>query len=196
MRKLYVEVLGRRRYHAHHGLYTIKGVDIQRGVRYLRQTPSSTDNTIQFAAGVVTLKTDGGNQCSASYVVRTPGTAIKVTGDNGSGNVKLAGVSDVDIEVGSGDVTVDGATGTVRVRTGSGNIELIEVAGAATVTTRSSDVTGKNLRGLTNTIDVSSGNITLDVPGTGDVKAATSSGDIEVRVPDHTCRIVADTDRR
>jgi Putative adhesin len=171
---------------------TVKGIDIRRTVRYLKNSPS-IDDTITFTGAVVTLKTDCGSQCSASYQVRVPTAGLKVDGSNGSGNIRLQGVSDVDIELGSGDVTVDGASGTVRVKAGSGNVELADVAGPVTVNSGSGNMTGTNLRGANTTIDLSSGNVSLDVPGTGDVKAVTSSGDIDVLVPDHACRVTADS---
>jgi hypothetical protein len=172
---------------------TVKGVDIRRSVRYLKKSPSIND-TVSFSGGVVTLKTDCGSQCEASYVVRVPAGGVKVTGSNGSGNVHLTDVSDVDIELGSGDATIDRVSGSVKVQVGSGNVKLADIAGTVTVSSGSGDMTGSDLRGATTSIDLSSGNIDLDVPGTGDVKAVTSSGDIDLLVPNNTCRINVHSD--
>ena len=168
----------------------VKGIDIRRRVLYPNRAPSIAD-TIQFAGGVVTLSTSCGEQCTVSNEVLVPVPGLKVTGRNDSGDLTLHGASDVDIEAGSGDVTVDGATGTVRVRAGSGDVKLTGIAGPATVTVGSGDVTGHDLRGTRTSIEVSSGDITLNLPGTGDVTALTGSGDIHVNVPDRTCRVVA-----
>jgi hypothetical protein len=168
---------------------SVKGVDIRRSVRYLGESPSIGD-TVLFASGVVTLRTDCGSRCSASYEVRMPAAGVKVTGDNGSGDISLHDVSDVDIEVGSGNVTIDRASGAVHVENGSGDIKLADVTGATTITTGSGNVTGSGLRGPTTSIEVSSGDIDLDVPGTGDVKVVTGSGNIEVRVPNNTVRFI------
>jgi hypothetical protein len=167
---------------------TVKGVDIRRSVHYLDRAPS-TDDTIVFNGGKVTLKTDCGPQCSASYEVRTPAAGVKVTGDNGSGNTRLTDVSDVDLQVGSGNITVERATGSVRLKTGSGDIELKNVGGNVTLNTGSGNVTGDDLRGATTAIEVSSGNVSLHLPGTGDVRAVTGSGNIEIWVPDRSARI-------
>lgn len=171
---------------------TVKGVDIRRTVRYLGHAPS-TEDTIRFDGSAVTLKTGCGTQCSASYEVLIPAAGVKVNGDNGSGDLNLQGVSDVDVEVGSGSVIVDGATGTVRATTGSGDIKVTDIAGVTTLTTSSGSVTGRDLRGSLTTIEVSSGRIKLELAGVGDVKATTSSGNIDVTVPDRSCRITVRT---
>jgi len=166
---------------------TVSGVDIRRSVRYVREVPGKTTRVEQ---GVLHLSTECGNQCSVSYEVRTP-RGVKVTGENGSGTIDVRGVSDVDVRVGSGDIRVSDATGAVTARTGSGRIELTNIAGDTTATTSSGDVDGRDLRGARTMIEVASGTITLDLPGTGDVTARTNSGSIEVRVPDRCCRVTA-----
>ncbi len=91
---------------------------------------------------------------------------------------------DVDLEVGSGDTTVEGATGAVRLVTGSGNIELADVGGNVSISTGPGDVTAKDLRGATTQIEVSSGNIQLRPLGTGvDRPMAEPGMAINVRVP-------------
>jgi hypothetical protein len=174
---------------------TVKGVDVRRRVRYLSQPPAA-EATIHISGGVVTLQTDCGHNCGVSYEVRAPKgeQGIKVTGESGSGDVRLQGVSTVDLEVGSGNIEIKNATGAIRAKTGSGNITVTDVAGDAVLTTGSGDVEGRDLRGARTTVEVGSGQITLRLPGTGDASAVTSSGDIDVTVPVGTCEIVAETD--
>ncbi len=167
---------------------TVKGVDIRRRVRYLNGAPS-IDDTIVFSGATVTLKTDCGSQCSASYEVRMPKPGLRVTGDNGSGDIRLTDVSDVDIKLGSGDVTIKAATGSVRVKAGSGDIDLKDIGGDVTISTGSGDVTAADLRGAKTAIEASSGDLSLRLPGTGDVRAVTGSGDVTIWVPDRCTRI-------
>jgi len=166
----------------------VSGVDIRRSVRYVREVPGKTTRVEQ---GVLHLSTECGNQCSVSYEVRMPG-GVKVTGENGSGAIEVRGVSDVDIRVGSGDIRISDASGAVTARTGSGRIELTNIAGDTTATTSSGDVDGRDLRGARTTIEVASGRITLDLPGTGNVTARANSGSIEVSMPERCCRVTAE----
>jgi hypothetical protein len=171
---------------------TVSGVEVRRSVQYLTNAPSKED-TITFNGGVLKLKTDCGTNCSASYVVRTGTKGVKVTGDNGSGDLHFSDVSDVDIKVGSGNVDIRNATGSVRLRAGSGDVDLSDIDGAVSVNTGSGNITGDDLRGSDTVLDVSSGDITLHVPGTGNVKATTGSGNVEIWVPDNTSRVKVDT---
>jgi Toastrack DUF4097 len=168
---------------------SVDGVDIQRTVRYAHTEPGKTT---RLDGGTLVLESSCGELCSVSYDVRAS-SRLTVKGGNGSGNLSLHGVSDVDLTVGSGDIEVTGATGRVSTRTGSGNVVLVDLTGDVSVTTGSGDVEGRGLRGPRTVIEVSSGNVVLDVPGTGDVTVRAASGDVEVSVPDRTCRVTVDT---
>ena len=163
------------------------GVEVQRIARYRTVKP---EQSMSVAGGVLSLNTDCGTECSASYEVRVS-RGVRVTGSNDSGNVTARGVSDVDVRVSSGTITVDGATGTADVRADSGNIELSDVAGTVQVTVSSGNIEGRNLRGAQIILQADSGNIDVAVPGTGDLSATVSSGNVSVRLPDRCCRILA-----
>jgi hypothetical protein len=130
----------------------VKGIDIRRIARYWDEPPRES---IEISGGLVRLDADCGPHCTASYEVHAP-RGLRVVGDTGSGDVNLRGVSDVDVRVSSGDLSVVDTTGSVRVQ-------------------------------------VSSGDITLDLPGTANVTVEASSGDVEVRLPNGCCRITAST---
>ena len=68
---------------------------------------------------------------------------------------------------------------------------LADIGGDLAVNVTSGDIHGRDLRGATSQIRVTSGNVTLDLPGTGDVTAHSTSGDIVVSVPDGSCRVHA-----
>ncbi len=166
------------------------GVEVRRIARYRTAEPGQS---MTVAGGTLNLDTDCGVDCSASYEVRVS-RGVRVTGGNDSGNVIVRGVSDVDVQISSGNVTVDGATGSVTVRADSGNVDLSDVAGTVDATVSSGNVEGRNLRGAQTILRADSGNIEVSVPGTGDLTASASSGNIQVRLPDRCCRVVASAD--
>jgi hypothetical protein len=179
---------------------SVTGLDLRRTVRYRGAKPAPED-TYRIEGGVVTVSTSCAGisrDCSASYELRVPprgsGAGIAVTGSDGSGNVTVTGVGRVDVTIGSGNLEVTDAAGSVTAKSGSGNTRLADIAGDVTVNASSGNVFGRNLHGNQVNVRVSSGDVTLAVPGTSNVTAHTSSGNIEVTVPDHSCQVVATAD--
>ncbi|MBO0868067.1 MAG: DUF4097 family beta strand repeat protein [Micromonosporaceae bacterium] len=157
-------------------------VKIHRKIQYNGSQPG---NTYRIDGGTLYLNTDCGHNCGVDYEVRVP-EGVTVTGENGSGNVRLTGVSKVDVEVSSGDVEITRATGPVRVRANSGNIDATGVRAATTdLTADSGDITLDLDTPGNVTAQADSGNITLQVPsGTSYlVDATANSGDTKVHVP-------------
>lgn len=172
---------------------SVKGVNLIRTVRYRGAKPGAT---YHFDGGVLYLDTSCGNFCGVSYEVHVPprgtGPGVAVSGTNSSGNITVRGEGAVDISLSSGDIEITDIDASVHAKSSSGNVTLVDIGGSVFVTATSGDITGRDLRG-SGDIEATSGNITLDLPGTGDVKAHASSGDIDVRVPDGTCRVKTDT---
>ena len=170
----------------------VKGVSLIRTVRYHGTKPG---DTYHFDGTVLSVDTGCGTYCSASYEVRVPprgtGPGVTVTGSNASGNITLTGAGRIDVSTSSGDLDITDTDGPVTAKTSSGNATLSDIGGNLVLTVTSGDVHGRDLRGATSEIRVTSGNVTLDLPGTGDVTAHSTSGDIEVTVPDGTCRVHA-----
>jgi DUF4097 and DUF4098 domain-containing protein YvlB len=85
----------------------------------------------------------------------------------------------------SGDITLDGVTGNVDVKTVSGDLEARGLDGEVTFGSISGDLTlaGSTVRSLA--ARTASGQVTADVevPDGGDLKVATVSGDVAVRLP-------------
>ncbi|WP_329103315.1 DUF4097 domain-containing protein [Micromonospora sp. NBC_01699] len=162
----------------------VSDVRIKRVVRYRGSEPGST---YVIEGSELRIDTDCGSRCGVSYEIVAP-TGVSVSGENGSGDVELSDVGDVDVKVGSGDITLIGATGTVRAQTGSGDIDLGRIGTAATVRTGSGSVNGHGLGG---TVDATtgSGDIILALDTAGSVNARASSGSIELTVPDGAYRI-------
>jgi hypothetical protein len=172
---------------------SVKGVNLIRTVRYRGAKPGST---YHFDGGVLYLDTACGNFCGVSYEVRVPprgtGPGVAVSGTNSSGNITVRGEGAVDISLSSGDVEITDIDGSVKAKTSSGNMTLVDIGGSVVVTATSGDISGRDLRG-SGDIEATSGNITLELPGTADVTAHATSGDIDVRVPDGTCQVKTHT---
>ncbi|SEF67642.1 Putative adhesin [Nonomuraea solani] len=107
--------------------------------------------------------------CSVDYKIEVP-KGLRVDLDAGSGNLTLRGLTgEIDANVGSGDLDATGLAGKkVYAKAGSGNIELKYTTAPQTVD-----------------LQVGSGDITLHVPEGGyDVKTEVGSGDANVSVKD------------
>ena len=163
------------------------GVEVRRIARYRDDKPGQS---MTVAGSTLNLDTNCGADCTASYEVRV-GRGVRVTGGNDSGNVTLRGVSDVDVRLESGNLKVEGATGTVTLHADSGNIDISDVAGKrCEPRLPPATSTARNLRGAQATLETDSGNIEVSIPGTGDLTASTTSGNVHARLPDRCCRIL------
>jgi hypothetical protein len=119
--------------------------------------------------------------CSVDYELVVPrGTAV--SGDGGSGTVVVQGVGEVDVELGSGDIRVREVSGAVGARTGSGEVTLVHVAGPVDVQSSSGSISGSGLSGPV-VADTSSGDVVLELTRAQEVRASTSSGDVDLTVP-------------
>jgi hypothetical protein len=162
---------------------------INRVVRYRGGEPG---RTYRIEGSVLTVETRCGGDCGVSYDIEAP-AGVKVSGGLQSGDIRLAGVGTVDVEVTSGDVTVDSATGPVTVRTTSGDIIAGAVTGATTLTATSGDIEARALTGAA-TARTTSGNIELHLAEVGAVQARANNGDVQVVVPPGRYQVRVDTD--
>src|SRR5690242_17966606 len=106
---------------------------------------------------VLHIDTSCGHDCTVSYQIEAP-AGVAVKGELRSGDVLLNEVGATDIDVSSGDVTVNAATGPVKLQTTSGNVRVVDAVGTVTVDARSGDVEVLNPGGAVN-LEASSGNI-------------------------------------
>jgi DUF4097 and DUF4098 domain-containing protein YvlB len=152
--------------------------DVKRTVHYGGTAP---DQTAHIDGSTLVLEMRCGNNCSVSYEVTLPAPA-KVTGANSSGDLDLTGVSAVDVSTSSGNVTVNQVDGPVTASVTSGDVEVNDVTGPTQLKTSSGDITGRGLSGSAQA-DATSGDIALDFTAAVDLRARTSSGNIDVKVP-------------
>jgi hypothetical protein len=139
---------------------------------------------------VLHLSTDCGMNCSVSYQIETP-PGIKVSGTLSSGDVNLTDVASADVTVSSGDVNVNGATGTVKIKATSGDINALSVAGPVTLQSTSGSVRGMDLTGGPIVARATSGDVQLKVDKATSVTAVASSGDVQLMIPGGAYRVHA-----
>jgi hypothetical protein len=136
---------------------------------------------------------DCGWNCTVDYDVTVPRGAV-VGGDVSSGELKLSGVSGVDVDVSSGDADIADVTGPVKLQADSGSVRLSDVTGRTDLDVSSGEVQAGGLRGPVG-VDASSGNVRLELATPQDVRADASSGSIQILVPaDAVYRVKADAD--
>jgi hypothetical protein len=137
---------------------------------------------------VLHLDTDCGPDCTASYQVEAP-AGVKVRGKLQSGDIALAGVGASDVTVTSGDVVVDGATGSVKVKTTSGDITVRDATAGASLAATSGDLRAIDVGGSPVSAKTTSGDVTVRTTAVGSVTAQATSGDVSVLVPDGAYRV-------
>jgi hypothetical protein len=85
----------------------------------------------------------------------------------------------------SGDISVEGVKGTVRLRTASGGVEVRQVEGSVDAATASGDVIVQGAIGVVSA-STASGDVEVELlrQGTGDeMKFSSASGDVTVKAP-------------
>lgn len=117
---------------------------------------------------------------SSSGATSVRGVKGRVTVRTQSGAIALAALADVDVASGSGAITVDGVSASLRAESRSSAFRLQDVHGALTVATQSGRVEASGVPGPW-TISTGSGSVHLRISGPGCVLDASSrSGSIHV----------------
>ncbi|MEQ4303614.1 DUF4097 family beta strand repeat-containing protein [Plantactinospora sp. B6F1] len=169
----------------------VQNVRIKRVVQY--RGPEPSDATYRIDGTTLVLDTDCGRHCGVSYDILAP-AGIALHGENGSGDIALTALTEVDIKVGSGDIAVTDASGAVRVETGSGDITLDRLPGTVTARAGSGSIEGRSLGAGKVNAQTGSGDIRLTLGTAGSVQASASSGSIELTVPAGDYRVRAHAD--
>lgn len=145
--------------------------EVRRTVGYGEDKPGKT---YRMDGDALVLEECPQRECWVSYEVTVP-KDVKVSGHVDSGNVEVTGVASVNVAAESGEVTVRDVAGQVNASAQSGNVELSRIGGAV--------VAGAQ-----------SGNVSVEVAEVVAVTASTSSGNIDVTVPDDEYQVDIDTD--
>jgi DUF4097 and DUF4098 domain-containing protein YvlB len=131
-----------------------------------------------------TLRLDGdcGWQCRSDFEVTVP-RGTKVTGDNGSGDLAITGVSGVDATSRSGEVLVRDVSGDVKLDLTSGDVSVDQLTGRLDIQATSGDVNAIHLKGGPVNVKTTSGDLRLALDEANDVTAEGTSSDIQVLAP-------------
>jgi hypothetical protein len=112
-------------------------------------------------------------------VIQVP-QGINAEVSDGSGDAKVLNVGSLEARDGSGEFSVDGATGSVRITDGSGNLRIENVGGDVRVSDGSGEIDVRNVTGSFTVESDGSGSIlATDVRGSVIVEND-GSGEIEV----------------
>ncbi|MFF4016463.1 DUF4097 domain-containing protein [Streptomyces sp. NPDC001843] len=142
-------------------------VSVHRKVTYRGDKPTSP--TYRVENGVLVLA-GCGRHCSVDYTVDVPAD-LPVTGSTTNGDVDLSAVGEVKVSTTNGDMTVDGATGPVDLRTSNGEVEA------------------KGLRGGGVRARTSNGSVSISPAVAQNVWVKTSDGDVTVTAPTGPYRV-------
>jgi DUF4097 and DUF4098 domain-containing protein YvlB len=125
--------------------------------------------------GTLRLNSDCGWKCRADIVVTVP-RGTRVTGENGTGDLSLTGVSGVDARSRSGDVRLRDVSGDVKLDLTSGDVRSTRWLARSTSVAPAGSY---QIHTDTSSGDVKTG-LNNDPNGNHKIDARTSSGDIEL----------------
>ena len=182
-------------------------VQVDRTVKWVGDKPNSNEEVLD---GDLIITAEGcGNRmwitrCEIDYRIEVPST-VEIDIRTHSGDVDITGTTAaIDATASSGDITVTDARGRIGLTTYSGDVTVsgvdspevtadvssgdVEVSGTVdvlTLTAASGEITGTDLVAPTVSLEVSSGAIDLGfAEAPRDVRATSSSGSIDIVVPD------------
>lgn len=115
--------------------------------------------------------------------------SVPVTLNTGSGDAYVSGLTQLNVQTGSGDLHADHIAGEVSVTTGSGDVELSDIGSLNAGSVGSGDVKARNVHKSVIIGTVGSGDVTLEhvggsvsvsTIGSGDLVAKDVGGDLSV----------------
>jgi DUF4097 and DUF4098 domain-containing protein YvlB len=141
-----------------------------------------------------TLKLDGdcGWQCRADFIITVP-RGTKVTGENGSGDLSITGVSGVEASSRSGQISLRDVSGDVKLNLTSGDVDIDQLTGKLEIEATSGDVGATHLKGGPVKVETKSGDLRLELDEANDVTAKGTSSDVEVTAPAGAYRVHTET---
>ncbi len=160
-------------------------------IKRVVRSSSNPDESYRLAGSTLTVDTSCGHNCSVSYEIVAP-TGVAVRGELGSGDIALDGVGATDVQVRSGDLVINNATGPVQAGATSGDVTITGATAAVTADADSGDVQVMNVAGPV-TAKVASGDLDIKLTTANSVTAVANSGDVNVIVPKGSYQIRTDT---
>ncbi|MFF4569803.1 DUF4097 domain-containing protein [Streptomyces sp. NPDC001410] len=156
----------------------ISTISVHRKVNYRGDKPSGTSFSVEN--GVLTLS-GCGKGCGVNYVVKVP-AGLPVTGVTSNGSLTLSNVGTVDVHTSNGEITVNNATGPVKLRSSNGDINVKDVkAGDIDTQTSNGEVTIQTATPQNIEAHTTNGNLTVTAPPAKyQISANDSHGDKKV----------------
>jgi DUF4097 and DUF4098 domain-containing protein YvlB len=109
------------------------------------------------------------HSASLDLVIQVP-QGINADVSDGSGDAKVLNVGSLEASDGSGNFSLDGATGSVRITDGSGNLTIANVGGDVRVSDGSGEIDVRNV----------TGSFTVESDGSGSIYATDVRGSVLV----------------
>jgi hypothetical protein len=156
----------------------VSTISVHREVRYHGDKPSGTSFSVEN--GVLVLS-DCGKNCGVDYVVKVP-AGLPVAGGTSNGRLTLTDVGTVDVHTSNGEITVNSATGPVKLRTSNGAVNVKDVKdGHIDTQTSNGAVTIQTATPLNITARTTNGSLTVTAPPAKyRISANDSNGDKKV----------------
>jgi DUF4097 and DUF4098 domain-containing protein YvlB len=156
------------------------------------QRSSNPEESYKLSGTTLNIDTSCGHNCSVSYKVQAP-VGVTVRGELDSGDLALGGVGATDVQLRSGDIAINDATGPVTARADSGDVTVHGGTGKVTIVTSSGDAIAVDVAGPVD-VRADSGDVTVKLSAPGSVTGIASSGDVNVVVPAGSYRVSAQAD--
>ena len=142
----------------------------------------NADITIKVGGETLRLTSDCGWQCHVDFEVTVP-RGTKVTGENGSGDLSIAGVSGVDASSRSGRVELEDISGDVKLELTSGEAAIDRLTGKLDFEATSGDLSAEHLKGGPVNVKTTSGDLHVSLDEAADVTAEGTSSEIHIEAP-------------
>ncbi|MBU2669785.1 DUF4097 domain-containing protein [Actinoplanes bogorensis] len=156
--------------------------------RIVRRTTGDPGESYRLEGSTLVVDTSCGHDCSVSYEIVAP-TGVKVGGELKSGDIALDAVGDTDVKLTSGNINVTDPAGTVKLRATSGDMRVVNAKKATRVEATSGNINVIDMAGPLE-LRVTSGDISATLTTPNSVTAQTTSGTVQVQVPQGDYKIV------
>jgi DUF4097 and DUF4098 domain-containing protein YvlB len=151
---------------------------------------SNPAESYKLTGTTLNLDNSCGVNCSVSYQIKAP-AGVAVRGQMTSGDIRLDGVGATDLQLTSGDLLVQNASGPVQIRATSGDIRVLDAKSTVKVHSTSGDIRAMRVGGAVEA-EVTSGDVSIELAAPASVTAQTHSGDVIVTVPRGSYKLVTD----
>lgn len=163
-------------------------VTVHRDIHYRGTKPGQTSTD---AGGTLSFRSCGA-ECAVNYRITVP-PGTSVTGAVDAGVLSLTDPATVDIQLGTGAITITGASGVVHAAADIGSVTVQGAAAGVFAQVVSGNVVATGLKGSTVSAQTQTGNVTVSTATAQQVLAETGTGNVTVTVAPDSYRVTATT---